>query len=226
MSKDAALPKITPHIAIIDEDVSVRRTAGMLIEDKKWTYAEFDQPSDFLRNAQPTDFSCLVIDVQVSNMSGMELFDKLIQDAKDHHLYLPPTLFLSRHGDISMAVRLLHQGAIDFLEKPVASDKLINAIQTAVEMDVTNRETFIAQYDLMEEMRKLTYRERQVLTGILAGSLSKQIAQYLSISPKTVEAHRLRICQKFKIRTAMELAAKLNELPASAWQVEIEGLQK
>jgi len=207
-----------PHIAIIDDDAGVRHSLGMLLETKNWTYGEFERSGDFLNNAHPIDFNCLLIDVRIPDMSGLELFEELHRRAKNDHHYLPPVLFLSGHGDIPMVVKALRQGASDFLEKPADHRTLIDAIQRAVIHDKTARATFNAQHQLIQEIAELTLREREVLTEIVAGYLSKQIAEHLNISTKTVEAHRLRICQKFNIRTSMELAAKLRDVSPSLWQ--------
>ena len=209
-----------PHIAIIDDDAGVRHSTGMLLETKNWRFSEFERASDFLAYPNPGDFNVLVIDVRIPNKSGIELFNELLELSTKNHTYLPPALFLSGHGDIPMAVKLLHQGALNFLEKPANHRTLLDAISAAIDNDKTARQTFLDQYSLIEEIAELTLRERQVLSEIVQGFLSKQIATNLNISTKTVEAHRLRICQKFNIRTSMELAAKLREVPNSLWQVD------
>jgi two-component system response regulator DctR len=219
--KAGLLPNLAPpHVAIIDDDPGVRHSTSMLLETKRWKFSEFERANDFLENVRPSDFNCLIIDVRIPVKSGIELFNELLADAQKNHTYLPPVIFLSGHGDIPMAVKLMHQGAVDFLEKPVNHRTLLDAISAAIESDSLSRDLFLAQYELIEEIAKLTYREREVLSEIVCGYLSKQIAEHLNISTKTVEGHRLRICQKFNTRTSMELAAKLRDIPASLWQVE------
>ncbi|HXA47832.1 MAG TPA: response regulator [Burkholderiaceae bacterium] len=207
-----------PTIAIIDDDAGVRSSMGMLLETRNWAFTEFERARDFLDCAQPSDFNCLVIDIRIPDMSGLELFEELNRRAKSRHTYLPPTLFLSGHGDIPMVVRALKQGAADFLEKPADHRTLLDAIGRALDTDRSARSAHGSQATLMQEISELTVREREVLTEIVGGYLSKQIADHLSISTKTVEAHRLRICQKFNVRTSMELAAKLRDVPPSLWQ--------
>ena len=216
MNRDV-LPPAIPHIAIIDDDASVRHSTGMLLETKSYTFAEFERATDFIETAVPSDFSCLIIDIRMPDMSGLELYDELIQRSTKEHTYLPPVLFISGHGDIPMAVKVLHQGAADFLEKPVNHRSFVDAVEATVSKDIKKRAVFMAQYQLREEIASLTYREREVLTEIVTGYLSKQIAERLHISTKTVEAHRLRICQKFSTRTSMELAAKLRDVPSEYW---------
>jgi two-component system response regulator DctR len=219
MTKDVP-PSAIPHIAIIDDDAAVRHSTGMLMETKSYTYVEFERGTDFFKTAKPSDFSCLIIDIRMPNMSGIELFDELIQRSIKEHTYMPPVIFISGHGDIPMAVKVLHLGAADFLEKPVDHRTLIDAVDVSIKSDILRRATFMSQYELREEIAKLTHREREVLTEIISGFLSKQIGEHLNISTKTVEAHRLRICQKFHTRTSMELAAKLRDVPESCWKID------
>ena len=208
----------TPHIAIIDDDPGVRSSLGMLLETRNWSFAEFERAGDFLEGAEPGDFNCMVIDIRIPDMSGLELFEELNRRARSRHGYLPPTLFLSAHGDIPMVVRALKQGAADFLEKPADHRTLLDAIGRALASDRVARSAHGSEAKLLQEIEDLTLREREVLTEIVGGYLSKQIADHLDISTKTVEAHRLRICQKFNVRTSMELAAKLRDVPPSLWQ--------
>jgi two-component system response regulator DctR len=220
MKKDALKndTTATPHIAIIDDDPGVRGSMGMLLETRNWTFAEFERAGDFLDGAQPANFNCMVIDVRIPDMSGLELFEELNRRARSGQGYLPPALFLSGHGDIPMVVRALKQGAADFLEKPADHRTLLDAIGRALAADRIARSAHDSQVLLIREISELTMRERDVLTEIVAGYLSKQIAEHLNISTKTVETHRLRICHKFNVRTSMELAAKLRDVPPSLWQ--------
>ncbi len=206
------------HIAIIDDDPGVRHSLGMLLDTRNWQYREFERAGDFLALSDPGVFHCLIIDIRIPDMSGLELFEELNRRAKNSQRYLPPVLFLSGHGDIPMVVKALKQGASDFLEKPVDHRTLIDAISRALAADQSARSNYAAQAQLIQEISELTLREREVLSEIVRGYLSKQIADHLNISSKTVEAHRLRICQKFNIRTSMELAAKLRDISPSLWE--------
>ncbi len=208
----------SPHIAIIDDDASVRRSTGMLLETRDWTYQGFERAVDFLEQATPADFNCLLVDVRIPEMSGLELFEELNRRAKKQPRYIPPVLFLTGHGDIPLAVKSLKMGASDFLEKPIDHRSLLDAIARALDTDTVKRPLYQSQSQLLQEIAELTTREREVLTEIVAGYLSKQIAVHLNISTKTVEAHRLRICQKFNTRTTMELAAKLRSISPSLWE--------
>jgi len=217
--------ELPTRIAIIDDDPGVRSSLAMLLETREWESAEFERAQDFLTKANPADFQCLLIDVRIPEMSGLELFEELNRRRRTQHCYIPPVLFLSGHGDIPLVVRVLKQGAADFLEKPADHRSLLDAINRAIESDQKLRQHFHAQSVLLREIAELTQREREVLTEIVGGYLGKQIADHLDISPKTVEAHRLRICQKFNVRTSMELAAKLRDIPPSAWQEKTAGVK-
>jgi two-component system response regulator DctR len=206
-----------PTVAIIDDDASVRRSLRLLLDTRGWSAQEFDSGSAFLA-AEGARFNCLLLDVRMPGLSGLELFDELARRATARQAYLPPVLFLTGHGDIPMVVQALKQGAADFLEKPADPRTLVEAVRKALQADREARERHGAQAALLREIAELTPREREVLTQMIEGRLSKHIADRLDISIKTVEAHRLRICHKFKVRTAMELAAKLRDVPASAWQ--------
>ena len=220
MNANATLPNPStpPHVAIIDDDPSVRRSLAMLLDTRGWAATEFERAVDFLDGGDASRFNCLVIDVRIPGMSGLELFEELNRRARSRQRYLPPALFLTGHGDIPMVVQALKQGASDFLEKPADPRTLLDAVAKALAADRTARGAHESLESLLHEIAELTPREREVLTEMVAGYLSKQIADHLNISTKTVEAHRLRICHKFNVRTGMELAAKLREIPPSLWQ--------
>jgi two-component system response regulator DctR len=206
------------RIAVIDDDPGVRRSLAMLLDTRGWTAVEFERAADFLDVPNPGQFNCLVIDVRIPGMSGLELFEELSRRARSRPLYLPPVLFLTGHGDIPMVVQALKQGALDFMEKPADPRTMLDAVAKALAADRSARDVHESRASLLEEIAGLTPREREVLTEMVAGFLSKQIADHLQISTKTVEAHRLRICHKFSVRTGMELAAKLREVPPSLWE--------
>lgn len=210
----------SPQVAIIDDDPSIRDSLQMLLETKRWGSQKFERALDFLTHANASHFHCLLIDVRIPEMNGLELFDELLRRSRAENSYLPPVIFLSGHGDIPLVVRVLKQGAVDFLEKPADHRSLLDAIARAFDSDQLARERFSSQATIVKEIAELTQRERMVLNEVVAGFLGKQIADHLSISPKTVEAHRLHICQKLNVRTSMELVAKLRDLPPQLWQLD------
>ncbi|MBT9598107.1 MAG: response regulator transcription factor [Vitreoscilla sp.] len=205
-------------IALIDDDPAVRCSLAMLLETRGWAALEFERAQDFLDNQHPERFHCLIVDVRIPGMSGLELFDLLSRQAQRELSYLPPVLFLTGHGDIPMVVQALKQGAADFLEKPADPRTLLDAVGRALATDREARRLHESRADLLSAIGELTRREREVLGEMISGYLSKQIADHLSISTKTVEAHRLRIYQKFNVHSNMELAARLREVPRAIWQ--------
>ena len=205
-------------IALIDDDPAVRRSLAMLLDTRGWASAEFERAQDFLDEPSPERFGCLVLDVRIPGMSGLELYDALARRAQRTLAYLPPVLFLTGHGDIPMVVQALKQGAADFLEKPADPRTLIDAVGRALATDREARRAHEARAGLVAVIQELTPREREVLGEMIEGYLSKQIAAHLDISTKTVEAHRLRIYQKFNVHTSMELAARLRDLPPRLWR--------
>lgn len=205
-------------IALIDDDPGVRRSLAMLLDTRGWACVEFERAQDFLDDPQPGRFGCLVLDVRIPGMSGLELFDTLTRRAQRALSYMPPVLFLTGHGDIPMVVQALKQGAADFLEKPADPRTLVDAVGRALATDREARRTHEGRSGLVASIGELTPREREVLGEMISGYLSKQIAAHLNISTKTVEAHRLRIYQKFNVHTSMELAARLRDVPPSLWE--------
>lgn len=205
------------RIAVVDDDPAVRHSLGLLLDTRHWEATLYERAADLLAAGPPEQFHCLVLDVRIPAMSGLELFDELRRRTQQAQRYLPPVLFLTGHGDIPMVVQALKQGASDFLEKPADPRSFLDAVGRALATDRSARQQHAAQAPLRREIAELTPRERDVLREMLGGYLSKQIADHLDISTKTVEAHRLRICHKFGVRTGMELAAKLRELPPALW---------
>jgi two-component system response regulator DctR len=205
-------------IALIDDDPAVRRSLAMLLDTRGWACEEFERAQDFLDDPRPERFHCLVLDVRIPGMSGLELFDALTRRGQRSLGYLPPVLFLTGHGDIPMVVQALKQGAADFLEKPADPRTMLDAVGRALNTDREARRAHEARAGLVASINELTPREREVLGEMISGYLSKQIATHLNISTKTVEAHRLRIYQKFNVHTSMELAARLRDVPPSLWQ--------
>lgn len=207
-----------PTVAFVDHDIASQSALSKLFDACGWQLFTFENCSDFLAKANASTFNCLILETVLPDMSGVEFFEKLISSSQKSTSYLPPVLFLTAFGTIRTAVEVMKHGACDFLEKPLRRYHVLNAIQQAINIDSERRPAFSGMAPRLREFAALTERERQVLSEIMAGYLSKQIAERLQISPKTVEAHRLKICQKFNTRTSMELAAKLRRVAHDWWQ--------
>ena len=188
---------------MVDDDEAVRDSLTWLLESNGYTVRCHASAERFLQSHQNTDkstISCLILDVRMPGMSGLELQERLISEN------LPmPISFITGHGDVSMAVSTMKRGAVDFIEKPFKENELC----ALVERMLTKARVDFAQADQRKNtqslLSKLTGRERQVLERIVAGRLNKQIADDLSISIKTVEAHRANIMEKLNVNTVADL---------------------
>ncbi|MEY3892809.1 MAG: hypothetical protein RLZZ539_1115 [Pseudomonadota bacterium] len=198
-------PKTTQAevVYVVDDDEAVRDSLTWLLESNGYTVRCHASAERFLQSLQNTDkstISCLILDVRMPGMSGLELQERLISEN------LPmPISFITGHGDVSMAVSTMKRGAVDFIEKPFKENELC----ALVERMLTKARVDFAQADqrkiTQSLLSKLTGRERQVLERIVAGRLNKQIADDLSISIKTVEAHRANIMEKLNVNTVADL---------------------
>jgi len=198
-------PKTTQAevVYVVDDDEAVRDSLTWLLESNGYTVRCHASAERFLQSLQNTDkstISCLILDVRMPGMSGLELQERLISEN------LPmPISFITGHGDVSMAVSTMKRGAVDFIEKPFKENELC----ALVERMLTKARVDFAQADHRKNtqslLSKLTGRERQVLERIVAGRLNKQIADDLSISIKTVEAHRANIMEKLNVNTVADL---------------------
>jgi two-component system response regulator DctR len=196
-----------PHIALVDDDAAVRDALKWLFASRNHVVATFESAADLLADPDPSRFSCLVLDLRMPGMGGMELFQTLGQRG-----YCPPTLFLTGHGDVPQAVAALKQGAVDFLEKPFDDNALVSLVERCLELDVGQRERFANRERIRMRLADLTPREKEVMALFLDGKLNKQIADDLEISMKTVEVHRARVLEKMGVKSAVELANLLKEL--------------
>ena len=198
-------PKTTQAevVYVVDDDEAVRDSLTWLLESNGYTVRCHASAERFLQSLQNTDkstISCLILDVRMPGMSGLELQERLISEN------LPMAIsFITGHGDVSMAVSTMKRGAVDFIEKPFKENELC----ALVERMLTKARVDFAQADQRKNtqnlLSKLTGRERQVLERIVAGRLNKQIADDLSISIKTVEAHRANIMEKLNVNTVADL---------------------
>nr|WP_314899372.1 response regulator [uncultured Deefgea sp.] len=202
-------------VAVIDDDEAVRDSLGLLLETHDCPVLTYASAEAFLDEGDVSRFACLIVDVRMDGMSGLELFAELREGS-----YLPPVIFLTGHGDVPMAVNALKDGASDFMEKPCDQDQLLARVQACLAEDLQRRGSAKHQEKVVELLADLTPREREVLQEILLGKLNKQIANRLDISTKTVEVHRARIFTKMRVHSAMELAAMLKEIPVGEWFVD------
>ncbi|BAO83212.1 response regulator [Serpentinimonas maccroryi] len=187
-------------VYVVDDDEAVRDSLQWLLEGKDYRVRCFESAEAFLSRYDPREVACLVADIRMGGMSGMELQDRLLE----RHSPLP-IVFITGHGDVPMAVQTMKKGALDFIQKPFNEQQLMALVDRMLE---TARTAFA---DLQQAasrealMARLTGRESQVLERIVAGRLNKQIADDLNISIKTVEAHRANIMEKLGANTVADL---------------------
>ena len=204
-NRPAAGAENTPEriVYLVDDDEAVRDSLRWLLEGNGFVVRTFASAEAFLQDYDPTLCACLVLDVRMNGMSGIELHDELLRRAHDL-----PLIFMTGHGDVPMAVARMKLGAVDFLEKPFDDQQLCSTVALALEHAVERRSEVSQRERNQTLLGRLTPRERQVLDLIASGRLNKQIADDLSISIKTVEAHRANIMDKFEVRTMADLMRK------------------
>lgn len=189
-----------PVVFVVDDDPSVRRAIKRLVESVGLRVEAFGSAQEFLRNELPDTPSCLVLDVRLPGISGLD-FQRQLAETNIHI----PIVFITAHGDIPMTVRAMKAGAIEFLTKPFRDQDLLDAIQLALERDNTRRaqETEVAK--LRQRYEWLTPRERQVLPLVVSGLLNKQIAAEIGTSEATVKVHRSQLMRKMGAESLAEL---------------------
>ncbi|MCF8170362.1 MAG: response regulator transcription factor [Methylotenera sp.] len=188
------------NIYVVDDDEAVRDSLQWLLEGKDYRVRCFDSAESFLSRYDPREVACLLVDIRMPGISGLELQDRLIERKSPL-----PIVFITGHGDVPMAVTTMKKGAMDFIPKPFKEEELLSVVERMLDQA---REAFAdfqhaANRDAL--MGKLTARESQVLERIVAGRLNKQIADDLGISIKTVEAHRANIMEKLNANTVADL---------------------
>ncbi|RDU97920.1 oxygen response regulator transcription factor FixJ [Trinickia dinghuensis] len=191
-------------VFVVDDDEAVRDSLRWLLEANGYRVQCFSSAEQFLEAYQPAQhagqIACLILDVRMSGMSGLELQERLI--AENASL---PIIFVTGHGDVPMAVSTMKKGAMDFIEKPFDEAELRKLVERMLDKARSESTTVQQQRAAAERLGKLTAREHQVLERIIAGRLNKQIADDLGISIKTVEAHRANIMEKLNVNTVADL---------------------
>ena len=200
-----------PLIRVIDDDDAMRNSWAFLIEGEGWDVKTYADAITFLSSNDYIRPGCLLLDVRMPHMSGLELQLKLREAGCDL-----PIIFISGHGDIDMAVKTMKDGADDFLSKPVTPERLLDAIEKAVKRDARIRTESAALEQARAAFRRLSAREQEVATGVARGLLNKQIAYELNISEKTVIAHRSSLCKKLGARTAADITRMLMTIDPDA----------
>lgn len=189
-----------PAVFVVDDDPAVLKSLSRVMRAAGLNVAAFGSPREFLEQYDQSSPGCLVLDVAMPGLNGLELQSALA--AKGSTI---PIVFLTGHGDIPTSVQAMKGGAVDFLTKPVNDAELVDAIRIAIERDRILRQSRVELDDILQRLATLTPREREVLDHVVSGQLNKQIAGDLVIVESTVKVHRARVMEKLKVRSLAEL---------------------
>ena len=190
----------TATVYIVDDDPAVRDSLRWLIESLKYPVETYDSAQTFLDSYSPVNQGCLVLDVRLPGMSGLQLQKKLSEDGIDL-----PTVIITGHGDVPLAVRALQAGALHFLEKPFRDQDVLDCVQEALELADSKHAQRVEKENILARMETLTPREYEVMKAIVSGATNKGIAERYAISVKTVEVHRTRVMHKMSADSLPEL---------------------
>ncbi len=194
----------TPFAHIVDDDEAIRDALSWLFRTRKVESRAWPSAEGFLAAWQPDWRGCIVLDIRMREMSGLECFDALLERSNTL-----PVIFLTGHGDVPMAVGALKKGAFDFLEKPFDDNALVDVVIRALESNARRQANQETQANVAGLLAQLTPREQEVMQLVLVGKFNKVIADELNISMRTVEVHRSRVFEKMGVRSAVELAQLL-----------------
>ncbi len=206
----------TGTVIVVDDDDAVRKGLSRILKSASYSVNVFESVHQFRQAELPSGPSCIVLDLHMPGATGLDLQAELM--AQEYH---PPIIFLSGRGDVHSSVTAMKNGAVDFLEKPIEDSLLLATIDQAIEKDVDVRTEMAQIADIRDRMTRLTRREHQVLTHVIAGRLNKQIAIDLVISEKTVKVHRGRVMEKVCVRSVAELTRlceKIGVVPVNLLQ--------
>ena len=200
LSRSLAMPPTRPTVVIVDDDISVRESLELLIQNEGWQPALFESAQEFLAQLPTVVPSCLILDVNLPDLSGLDIQQR-ISDEK----FSTPIIFITGYGDIPTSVRAMKAGAAEFLTKPLNDEILIAAIREAVLRSQANLKREGAQRQLQERLGSLSKREHEVMNLVVKGLMNKQVGFELGISEITVKAHRGRVMEKMRATTFVDL---------------------
>jgi RNA polymerase sigma factor (sigma-70 family) len=185
---------------VVDDDDAFRESLAWLLRSRGYVVQDFPSAEDFLSISDQVLYGCLLVDVRMPGASGIELHDRLVRGGVQI-----PTLVMSGHGDLNMALSAFRKGAVDFLEKPIDDRYLLSRIEQCMAAEIDKHSRLQKSENLARRFACLAPREKEVLDCILAGLLNKQIAAHLGISIKTVEVYRSRVMEKLQAKSLVDL---------------------
>jgi len=204
------MPPTTPIVVVVDDDISIRESLELLIQNEGWEPALFGSAHEFLA-ALPTVLPCcLILDVNLPDLSGLDIQQRISEDKSS-----TPIIFITGYGDIPTSVRAMKAGAAEFLTKPLDDEKMVEAIRDAVLRSQANLKREGALRRLQERFALLTVREREVMNLVVKGLMNKQVGFELGISEITVKAHRGRVMEKMQATTFVDLVNMAGRLGIS-----------
>jgi FixJ family two-component response regulator len=212
----SARVQLVGTIQVVDDDRAFRTAIGRVLSAAGHSARLYASPAEYLSTAEPVPGpSCLIVDLRMPGANGLEFQTALTERGNAR-----PVIFLSGHGDVPSTVRAMRAGAMDFLTKPVPTAVLLEAIRIALERDVQRaaHDTHLAE--VKSRYATLTPRERQVMAGVIAGRLNKQICYALHSAERTVKTHRARVMEKMAVRSVAELVRRAEELAAAGVALE------
>ncbi len=196
----------TQRVYIVDDDEPMRDSLVWLLESKGLRVEAYASAEAFLAQVRENMHGCLVLDVRMPGMSGLELFERLGRGR-----VTLPVIFVTGHGDVPMAVSAVKKGAIDFIEKPFNDEEMLRLVAQCLESDRSQRESRRQELAVRQRLASLTEREREVMNLVVAGRMNKQIGDELGIAMKTVEVHRARVMHKLGVGSVAELVQLVME---------------
>ena len=189
-----------PTVFVVDDDQAMRNSLKWLIESVAFRVETYSSAKDFINNYYPGRSGCLLLDVRMPGMSGLEL-----QQYLNEHQIQIPIIIITGHGDVPMAVRAMKAGAVDFIQKPFNDEFLLDSIRNAMTLDEKKRNLQAQRAEIATRLDQLTPREHEVMAMVTDGKSNKEIASSLDVSSKTVEAHRARVMEKMQAGSLAEL---------------------
>jgi FixJ family two-component response regulator len=204
------MPPTKPTVVVVDDDISVRESLELLIENEGWHPALFESAQAFLARLPTLVPSCLILDVNLPDLSGLDIQERISAEKSS-----TPIIFITGYGDIPMSVRAMKAGAAEFLTKPLDDEIVIQAIREAVLRSQASLKQEGVQRHLEERLASLTKREREVMNLVVTGLMNKQVGFELDISEITVKAHRGRVMEKMHAATFVDLVNMAGRLGIS-----------